>query len=335
MANQVYICGTLFHIYVSILKSIFDHKKGCKSLLIINDHTPGIEDLIEKLKEKQYFDDVILIPFFSITQKLIKTESYYTKAFLRNKTSVKYVEQYSDLKKHLPFISESEINLFYNLGLVSNYFIINFPNNYMRLLEDGYRNYNPRVKWFKAFKRKYILRTAIGEGRDDCVKSIEVQFPERLPIQVRHKGKKLEFVKMQENLTPQQKNNLLSVFLGESNIQIEDSKNLILITQPLSEDRNISEDKKIKMYKGILEKYKKDYKIFIKTHPRELTNYKSVFDFEFTEIPRSFPMELLNFFQGVHFNLGITVFSSAIDNLKCITDKIILGKEYMKNFKSN
>ena len=87
------------------------------------------------------------------------------------------------------------------------------------------------------------------------------------------------------------------------------------------------------MYQNILDKYLKDYNLYIKTHPRELTDYKAVLDVDFVEIPRDFPLELLNFFKAINFNLGITIFSSALDNLNCVENKIFIGEEILKKYK--
>ncbi|NOQ24759.1 MAG: hypothetical protein GQ564_05285 [Bacteroidales bacterium] len=331
MQKQIFVCGTLFHIYISILKILEYKKKGSiESLLIVNDHTPGIQDLITQLNERKYFTNIIYIPFFEITYRMEKQESIIKRIFKRDKLSIKYVEEGSSIKEYYDFIKNAEINLFYNLGLVSSFFLINFKLNYFRMLEDGYRNYNPRVNAFKAFKRKYILRTVIGEGRDKIIKSIEVQYPERLPKIVLHKGKRLNLSEMQKNLSKKEKEDLLTTFLKEKSIEIKNSKNLLLITQPLSEDRVISEDLKVEVYKNLLDKYAIGYKVYIKTHPRETTNYISKLQHEFIEIPRSFPLEFLDFMDNVNFDLGITLFSSALDNISCVKKRIFIGKNYIE-----
>ncbi|MBI9055396.1 MAG: hypothetical protein JEY96_16355 [Bacteroidales bacterium] len=331
MQRQVFVCGTLFHVYVSILKAIEYKKEGeVETLLVVNDHTPGINDLIIQLKERNYFTHILYVPFIEITRNLEHKENVLKRAIHRNKLSIKYVEDGSSIKDYYDFIKSSEINLFYNLGLVSSYFLMNFRSNYFRMLEDGYRNYHPRVNAFKAFKRKYILRTVIGEGRDNLIKSIEVQYPDRIPEVVRHKGKVLDFKMMIEILTKKEKDDIVTTFLKGKRIEVESTKNLVLITQPLSEDKILSQEDKIKVYNNILEKYSQDYSIYIKTHPREVTDYKSNINFDYTEIPRSFPLEFLDFMDNINFDIGITIFSSALDNIKCVKKRVFLGKEYIK-----
>lgn len=330
MKNQTFVCGTMFHIYISILKSLHYKKHNVKTLLIVNDHTPDIDKTIELIKEKEIFDFVIKVPTFSISYMMRTSEQTFKKMFFRNQLSIQYVENNSEINLYHYFIENSEINLFYHLGLSNTYFILRYKNSFFRMLEDGYRNYNQLVTPIKVFKRKYILNTVLGEGRDKQVKEIEVQYPEKLPENVKHKGVKLDLKKIQESLSEKEKNLIFSIFLQNTSINVNTNKNLLLITQPLSEDKRISEKYKVKLYQKILDKYSKDYNVYLKTHPRELTDYTNLLKTKFQEIPRSFPLELLDFMEGIKFDLGITIFSSALYNLNCIENKLFLGIEYMK-----
>jgi len=47
----------------------------------------------------------------------------------------------------------------------------------------------------------------------------------------------------------------------------EDDRKILLLTQPLSEDKIITEEEKIKIYREIIEK-QNGRKIYIKAHPR-------------------------------------------------------------------
>lgn len=329
MRNQVYVCGTYYHIFISILKSLNKEKEGICNLLIVNDHTPNLFSIAEKLVAEKFFDKAIYVPFFEIDHN-IKKQHTLKRIFTRNGVTVKQVEKNSNILSEYDFIKDAEINLFYNLGLSYNYFIIRFKKSYIRMLEDGLRNYNQRVDKIKYIKRHYIFNTAIGEGRDKEVKSIEVQSPERLSKFVVNKGKKLDLKVLKEKMTTQQREKLLKIFDPEGSLNLSGNKKLLLITQPLSEDKIISENEKIGSYQQILKEYGTGFEIFIKAHPREKTNYKECLNIDFIEIPRNFPLELFDLIDGVSFEKAITIFSSAIDNLNCINEKIFLGKDYLK-----
>ncbi len=70
-----------------------------------------------------------------------------------------------------------------------------------------------------------------------------------------------------------------------------ENRKVLLVTQPLSEDRITSEQDKIDIYRSIIGQYNpKD--VVIKPHPREMTNWASVFP-DIPVIPKIVPAELL------------------------------------------
>ena len=82
----------------------------------------------------------------------------------------------------------------------------------------------------------------------------------------------------------------------------------ILITQPLSEDRLVTESEKVNIYKEIVEKYKLSH---IKPHPRELTDYSSIAKV----IPKKIPVEVI-FDDDYNCPLVVTLFSTAVDSIE-------------------
>lgn len=330
MVNKIYVCGTLYHLYVSTLKNVEDSNQGIKSLLIVSDHTPNLSSLAQKLVEKGFFSDYCYIPFFEIKRKLKLGTGPIKRNLLRNRNVVEYVEDNSDIRKRFDFFSNSEINLFYNLGITSLYFLIRFKNNNFVQLEDGIRNYNPKVSNLKAFKRRFLLNTPQGEGRDKQIKRIEVQSPENLPPEVRKKGVKLDLQSIIESLENSRKQEILNIFSQGNIFSLNNNKKLILITQPLSEDNFVSEDYKISIYNKILNEHASDFDVYLKAHPREITDYKGKLDIEVNELPRNFPLEILNFYTEIVFDKGITIFSGALNNLKNIRERIFLGHDYDK-----
>lgn len=330
MAKKVYVCGTLFHVFVSTLKSISERSKNEESLLIVNDHTPNLDIIAKKLVEAGFFTDYLYVPFIEINDRIRSEVNFFKQTTHRNKYIIEYVERYSDVKNRYNFIKDSTINLFYNLGFSSVYFLVRYKKNEFNQIEDGLRNYNPRVNNLKAFKRKYILNTPQGEGRDPQIKTIEVQYPEKLPEIVRYKGVKLDIQGMMVSLSNENRQKILDVFSQGHTFTIDGHKKAILITQPLSEDGYITEDYKITLYKQILIEYAQAYDIFVKPHPREKTDYKEKLGLEIVEIPRNFPMEILNFFPDIIFEKGITIYSGALNNLNNIKERIFLGCDYDK-----
>lgn len=331
--NQVYVGGSYFHIYISILKVLNRKDKNAKSLLILNDHTPGVETIIPLLTQSGYFDHIIHVPFVTLKRRIKEEQSTLSRILNRNRYAVTYVDEHSPIVQFDSFIRNAEINLFYNLGLSSFYFLIKYKHNFIRMLEDGEHNYNPKIGRFKAFRRRFLLRTAIGEGFDPEVKEIEVQHVKRLDPRVRHKGKTLELSHMREKLSQHEQNKILGIFLHGQTVPVNEGKNLLLITQPLSEDKLLTETEKVNLYNNILDQYAGNHQVFIKGHPRELTDYSSKIRHPFVEIPRPFPLEMMDFMKGVSFNRAVTVFSSSLYNLQCIDERIFLGRDFINTVK--
>lgn len=328
--NQVFVCGTYFHVYVSILKALHDHHDS-QRLLVLNTLTPGIERLMPRLVEEELFDVAVQIPFREISVRMKKEQVFWTRPFNRKKKIIQYVDSESEMPKYHDFISQSEINLFHHLGMSSSYFISKYSDRLIRMLEDGTRNYITTVSGFKYFKRKYLLQTFIGEGNDNEVKEIHVQHPENLHSRISHKGLKLDLKTMQRSLSPQDNERILKVFMGSYKPVFNSSKKVILLTQPLSEDQFITEQDKLNLYASILKKYSSDYELFIKPHPREKTDYAKSLGLPISEIPRAFPLEMFDLMNTINFDVGITVSSGSIKNVACILNKVILGVSHVPN----
>lgn len=324
--NQVYVCSSYFHIYVSILRNIYRKDKSGQSLIILNDHTRGIELIIPALKEHGFFDHYLLVPLSRIDDRLRKGH-IFSKFFRRDKRVVESVEKESEILSFHKFIQHSEINIFNNRGFAYTYFLLKYPKNYIRLLEDGLGNYYRLIGKFQAFKRKYILNTVLGAGLDPEVKEVLVQFPERVGENLKHKVQKLDIAGMQKNLNADVRNTIVRTFMNGFEVTVTDKKKLLLVTQPL-EDGYMTEEFKVQLYNQVLEKYA-DHHVYLKPHPREVTQYRGRLNYDFALIPSAFPLEMFDLLDGLRFDVGVTICSSALYNLSCVDQKIILGMEYM------
>lgn len=329
--NQVYVCGTYFHVYVSVLKVLQAQALNSdeRSLLVVNDLTPQIERLLEPLRTEGIFDFVVMVPFKKIEKRIKQEKSFLLRALHRNRYITSYVQAGSSINEYDRFILDAEINLFPDLGFTPAYFTITYPNHFFRMIEEGEGAYHLRVNKFKEFKRRHLLRTFVGGGLDAIIREIEVQYPDKLDARVKSKGRLLELKKMEYNLTVQNKEKIMRVFAPGINFKFLGKKKLLLITQPL-EESSMAEGNKVNLYNQILDRYATDYAIYVKPHPREQTQYEGKLSYPFQMIPHSFPLELFDLFEGIRFELGITICSSALYNLGCVDKKIIFGREYLR-----
>lgn len=198
-----------------------------------------------------------------------------------------------------------------------------FKKNIFYILEDGCLNYEQpplKINKFKNFiKLTYFKDKSFGKS--DKVKKIYLTGLAPIPKEIAHK---VEFVNLKElwnKKTLEEQNEILDIFSFDLNIKEKiKERDIILFTQPLSEDSIITEEEKVEIYSKIIKKYPQN-RLIIKTHPREKTNYKDIFK-EYLILDTPFPFEILNLLD-VKFNKAITLFSTAA---------LSLGKEVEVDF---
>ncbi|MDT9426944.1 glycosyltransferase family 52 protein [Escherichia coli] len=89
---------------------------------------------------------------------------------------------------------------------------------------------------------------------------------------------------------------------------------VMILTQPLSEDGFISENEKIRLYDEIIKEYN-DKKIVIRQHPRELTDYSLYFkDVKVNKVKAPVELVVLN---SPMIKTAVTLFSGGIFNIPC------------------
>lgn len=192
-----------------------------------------------------------------------------------------------------------------------------FRNNGMILIEDGVANYlshelqpislKNRIKnWMKLY---FSPKEYTPFGYSDKVKKIYLSGLSVIPKKIEHKVEIINLKELWDKKTLEEQNEILDIFSFDSSIKEKiKGRDMILFTQPLSEDKILTEEEKIEIYSKIVKKYPKD-KLIIKTHPREKTDYKNIFK-EYLVLDNPFPFEILNLLD-VKFTKAITLFSTA------------------------
>lgn len=332
--NQVYICCTIYHVYISILKAYNDKKNNQKTLLIVLKD--GLDDstYVEKsVNAIGVFTNVISINGYQTVDRLKHKLGVYNYLFNRSKALVDLFENDNiNLLDHNDFIQKSEINLF-QINRSKAYFLIKYKKNFFRMFEDGIGAYTQTLSFKRYFIRKYILNIPLLKGYDKEVKEIWVRFPEKMKDKILlSKVKELNLNALESDLTKEDQKNIVSGFIGDLSIDNSDIKRAIIITQPLSEFNITTLDKKIKVYDYIVNTCRKEgYEIFIKSHPKDELVYSDYFN-DVIVLPKQFPLELFNLSEDFSFDLGYTVFSTALENMNNVTNKVFLGKETLEQF---
>lgn len=331
--SQVYVCCTIYHVYISILKA-FEHKKNGEEtlLIVLKDGLDDHESVEKSISDIDVFTNVIFINGYKVVDKLKSKLGYFNYIFNRSKS---LVELYEGSNENLIafdcFIQKSEINLF-QINRAKAFFLIKYKNNFFRMYEDGVGAYSQTLSFSRYFTRKYILRTPLLKGYDSEVKEIWVRFPEKMNDKILSKKvKKFNLVDSENSLSDIEKKKIVYSFIGKMSIKNSDSKRAIIITQPLSEFKITTLENKIKVYSYIIDICRKEgYDIFIKNHPKDELVYTDFYA-DVNVLPKQFPLEVLNLSKDFNFHYGYTVFSTALENLKYVENKVFLGKEFLEN----
>lgn len=188
------------------------------------------------------------------------------------------------------------------------------------LLEDGVANYEDNLKKEKNkvnniqknFLRKLVRKILLKDfdyGLSPNIQKIYLTGLASVPEEIAPKVEIINLKELWNKKTLEEQNEILDIFSFDLNIKEKiKGRDIILFTQPLSEDNIITEEEKLKIYSEIIKKYQKE-RLVIKTHPREKTNYKEIFK-EYLILDNPFPFEILNLLD-IKFNKAITLFSTA------------------------
>lgn len=211
--------------------------------------------------------------------------------------------------------------------LVYSQFLLNNIQAKFYLIEEGTINYifiedkkEEKMKENSILYRKtYLIDNFFSiMGVSQRIEKIYLTGILSPPKNIEEKVELIKITELWDRLSSEEKERIIKIFNIEFNM-IENlkksKKGILLITQPLSEDKIISEEEKIEIYREILLN-KKANKVFLKIHPREKTDYRKYFkEFDIEIIPKEFPIEILSFF-NIGFEEVVTLFSTSVFNFK-------------------
>ncbi|MEG1475445.1 MAG: glycosyltransferase family 52 [Longicatena sp.] len=188
------------------------------------------------------------------------------------------------------------------------------------LIEDGVANY-------LVTKRKWYTRAILGKnifGTSPKVKSIYLSgMLDSVPKNIQRKIIYFDLKAAWDILAKEGKENINDLFLYNNKKIHAPHVDIMLLTQPLSEDGVITEDRKIHIYAEIIASLK-GKNIVLRKHPRERTDYKRIFpSIIINESKCPIELAVLNFSS---IDTVITLYSGGIFSIPC-NKKIFKGTE--------
>ena len=202
------------------------------------------------------------------------------------------------------------------------------------IIEDGIGNYAelPEFKDFSPIP-KFLLAKIFGKhfrtlydgfGTHPNVKEIYLTKNEGYCDLIKDKVIVKELGELINSIDEDNKNKILKIFNADEIFKLNIKKtDVLLLTEPFSENFELTIEEEMRINKEIISKYEPD-QIVIKPHPREKKDYSKYFP-NIRVITTKFPLELFDL-MGIEFKKITTVNSSATLNFKNVEVEFYDGK---------
>ncbi|MCE9675720.1 alpha-2,8-polysialyltransferase family protein [Paraclostridium bifermentans] len=286
--TNVFVVYTPYHLYIVNKIINIDQENH---LIIIDNKS----DLVKsRILNKEIFEGITII------QDISKVKDRYLKSFISMKTNVnKLVESFEKV---------DNLYVFLDNNLIGQILINKFKYKHKVraiLLEDGTGLYIKCKFKLKDMLKKYIYKLfiineydLINQGENKNLDCIYCNFPNM-------KDTNIEIKKISD--------------LYARDFKIDDFKyeaDMLILTQPLSEDRIISKNEEIEFYKDIFNKYN-NKKIYLKLHPREsMSKYKFISNYKNINLLEEFNLPVEAIIENINCDVVMSVSTSGILNIE-------------------
>lgn len=344
--SRIYVCHTYYHAYVSLLKEMkIEREQGFGNAGRADIALSGISTDFEGLKERLEGADI----FNSVIELDEKPEEFFPKL-------AKYRKNYNNIIKNMinriiftkmlarleepylgviDFAGYKDIYVFCDTDPIGYY--LNYRHIYYHAVEDGldclknaddayianYSHFGIKA-WFARHNLIFITNGWSKYCLDMEINNLGVVQIEG-PCYIEEPRKPME-----RALTGEQKQTMLGIFLEDANALTEQLKPdgsgrdyAMFLTEP----HPVDEEARKRVCLDVIERYCKGYKVLIKPHPRDRIDYAGLCPDAVVLLGR-FPIEVLNFLDGINIKLAISIITTAMDNVDFVEEKINLGASF-------
>lgn len=345
--KRIYICHTFYHAYIACLKELNKEKsKWGQACLMLSSMSNDFGSLKERAERSGLFEEVIPFDekeesFFPELADLHKDRGNLLKNMIQR---IRYTRRFGKLLE--PYIpvdlkTYEDIYVFCDSDPIGYY--LSTHKIYYHALEDGLdciryydtarfdnRGHFGLKAWMAAHNLIFIQNGYSKYCIDMEVNDISV-LPYPCPKYIEKPRKELT-----ENLQEEAKRILVSVFMNNLE-KLEDTlkegngkkHRILVLSEPLCD----LETRK-RIFRDIIEEFQwvqgEKAIVLIKPHPRDTLDYGELFP-EHIVLESKFPMEILNFVDGLIFDKVISVFTVP-DAIKFAKEKVFLGEDFMDKY---
>lgn len=314
MRNKIYICHTVYHVFIAMLKAFRD---GRTDILLV-DTIINVQDLGKRLTSSGIFQNVIIINRKKAFGRTIRTYlgNYINNRLRKEKISINlsFLDKYNEI---FIFNDYSEMGDYLELKKIKYHLLEDGLDTFKRFdqYEDIGHGYRLKKILYALFKIPY----SVGQNKN-CL-DIEVNDDDGLKTNLMHPIIVQNRKVLLEGLPKEYLQTIFEAF-GVEEINLSNNK-LLLLTQVLKEILVVNNDnEQIELYKNALLEYGGGYDIYIKPHPRDTIDYSDIEkSFSAVCLDRNIPMEVYSLLPGMNFKVLLTYSSTAANN--DLAEKII------------
>ncbi|MBQ2802382.1 MAG: lipooligosaccharide sialyltransferase [Lachnospiraceae bacterium] len=351
MKDRIYVCHTYYHVYVTFLKELklraeetkangVASKKETQATLVLSKMSNNFERLKERVESTGLFEEVIEFDekredFFPELARWRKGTGNFV-GNLWNR--IQFTRRYARLEApYVPvdFREYKDIYVYCDSDPIGYY--LNQNRIYYHALEDGLNclknfdaaRYDNRGHFkLKVFLSQKLNLIFIQNGYGKYCLDMEVNDISAIkyPCPKYIEQSRQELV---DRLSEADKQLILKAFIRDKEgleRQIAESSKLgdkiLILTDPLC-----TLDIREKIFKDIIARYEPEGTIFLKPHPRDELDYRTLFA-QYPQFDATVPMEMLNFFPGLRFQKVVAVLTE-IKAIQFADEVIRLGEDFM------
>lgn len=373
MKERIYVCHTFYHVYVACLKEFHilhqmqnwnGNEKNAsgnknygkagdgsgaagRATLVLSKMSNKFGSMVDRARECGLFEEVIefdekVDTFFPELAPLRTNTGSLPKNMINR---IKFCKRFAQLQEpYIPvdFTQYKDIYVFCDSDPIGYY--LNYKKIRYHALEDGLNciKYGDTARFDNNghFKFKtWLASTGLifiqnGYGRyciDMEVNDIGIlDYPCKKYVELPRES-------LVEELTQADKNLMLQLFIenmDELQKQLDEGKDrprVLILSEPLCEL-----DVRERIFRDLVNEYGKvdgrDAVVMIKQHPRDYLDYNKLFPDQII-LAGTFPMEMLNFIEGLRFNRLVSVYT-VVDSIKFVDEKLFLGDDFMDKYEA-
>jgi len=341
--GSIYVCHTYYHVYVSFLKELNRPKKQQgNATLVLSKMSNDFENLKERVSGLGVFSEVYEYDekrqdaypeldkyfvdrgnmLFNMWQRIVMTKKFGR--LCEQDVPVDFT-QYEDI---YVFCDADPIGYYLNWKKIPYHAVEDGLNTIQHC--DAARYDNRGGFALKAFMSSKLNLIFVHNGYGKYCIDMEVndlsviKYPCPKYVEVSRQA-------LTDALTQEDKDIILRAFVRDADrlkqqiAEGDGTDKIMILTEPLC-DLETRE----RIFRDIIAIYEKEGQIYLKPHPRDELDYRTLFA-EYPQFDAAVPMEVLNFFPGFMVKKVVAVFTE-IKAIQFAEESIRLGEEFMDKY---